>query len=97
MVNKVLIVDDNGNKSSEVSNDEWLKTYGLFQEVYKKEENKDTNVEAKAMLIGIEQSCSLSGFGDTTCITGCGVQVKDTSTGLVGLFYIDSDSHSWSG
>ena len=97
MVNKVLIVDDNGNKVSEVKNDEWLKTYGLFQEVYKKEENKDSNAEAKAMLNGVEQSCSLSGFGDTTCITGCGVQVKDTHTGLVGLFYIDSDSHTWEG
>ena len=97
MVNKVIIVDENGNKSSEVTNDEWLKTYGLFQEVYKKEENKDANSEAKAMLNGISQSCSLSGFGDTTCITGCGVQVKDTHTGLIGLFYIDSDSHSWSG
>ena len=97
MVNKVLIVDDNGNKVSEVKNDEWLKTYGLFQEVYKKEENKDSNTEAKAMLSGIEQSCSLSGFGDTTCITGYGVQVKDTHTGLIGLFYIDSDTHTWEG
>ena len=97
MVNKVLIVDDNGNKVSEVKNDEWLKTYGLFQEVYKKEENKDSNSEAKAMLNGINQSCSLTGFGDTTCITGYGVQVKDTHTGLVGLFYIDSDTHTWEG
>ena len=97
MVNKVLIVDDNGNKVSEVVNDEWIKTYGLFQDVYKQEENKDANAEAKAMLNGIEQSCSLSGFGDTTCITGCGVQVKDSNTGLIGLFYIDSDAHSWSG
>ena len=97
MVNKVLIVDDNGNKSSEVSNDEWLKTYGLFQEVYKKEENKDANTEAKAMLNGIEQTCSLTGFGDTTCITGYGVEVKDNYTGLVGLFYIDSDTHTWEG
>ena len=97
MVNKVLIVDDNGDKVSEVKNDEWLKTYGLFQEVYKKEENKDSNSEAKALLSGIEQTCSLSGFGDTTCITGYGVEVKDTHTGLVGLFYIDSDSHTWEG
>ena len=97
MVNKVIIVDENGNKSSEVVNDEWLKTYGLFQEVYKKEENKDSNTEAKALLNGIEQSCSLSGFGDTTCITGHGVQVKDSHTGLVGLFYIDSDTHTWEG
>ena len=97
MVNKVLIVDDNGDKITEVSNDEWLKTYGLFQDVYKKQEDKDSNAEAKAMLNGIEQSCSLSGFGDTTCITGYGVQVKDTHTGLVGLFYIDSDTHTWEG
>lgn len=97
MVNKVLIVDDNGNKISEVKNDDWLKTYGLFQEVYKKQEDKDANAEAKAMLNGIEQTCSLSGFGDTTCITGMGVQVKDTYTGLVGLFYIDSDTHTWEG
>ena len=97
MVNKVLIVDDNGNKVSEAKNDDWLKTYGLFQEVYKKEENKDANAEAKALLNGISQSCSLSGFGDTTCITGYGVQVKDTNTGLIGLFYIDSDTHTWQG
>lgn len=97
MVNKVLIVDDNGNKVSEVANDEWLKTYGLFQEVYKKQEDKDANAEAKAMLKDIEQTCSLTGFGDTTCITGYGVQVKDSYTGLVGLFYIDSDTHTWEG
>ena len=97
MVNKILIVDDNGDKISEVSNDEWLKTYGLFQDVYKKQEDKDANAEAKAMLNGVEQSCSLSGFGDTTCITGYGVEVKDNYTGLVGLFYIDSDTHTWEG
>ena len=65
--------------------------------MYKQEENKDSNTEAKAMLNGIEQSCSLTGFGDTSCITGYGVQVKDIHTGLVGLFYIDSDTHRWSG
>ena len=97
MVNKVLIVDDNGNKVSEVKNDEWLKTYGLFQDVYKQQEGKDSNAEAKAMLKDIEKTCSLTGFGDTTCITGYGVQVKDTYTGLVGLFYIDSDTHTWEG
>lgn len=97
MVNKVLIVDENGNKVSEVKNEEWHKTYGLFQDVYKQQEGKDSNAEAKAMLKDIEQTCNLTGFGDTTCITGYGVQVKDTHTGLVGLFYIDSDTHTWEG
>lgn len=97
MVNKVLIVDENGNKVSEVKNEEWHKAYGLFQDVYKQQEGKDSNAEAKTMLKDIEQTCSLTGFGDTTCITGYGVQVKDTHTGLVGLFYIDSDTHTWEG
>ena len=97
MVNKVLIVDDNGNKVSEVNDDNLLKTYGLFQDIYKQEENKNSTTEAKSMLKGVSQTCSLSGFGDTTCITGYGVQVKDSSTGLVGLFYIDSDTHTWEG
>ena len=97
MVNKVLIVDENGNKVSEVKNEEWHKAYGLFQDVYKQQEGKDSNAEAKAMLKDIEQTCSLTGFGDTTCITGYGVQIKDSHTGLVGLFYIDSDTHIWEG
>ena len=51
--------------------------------------------EAKKMLTGRERSASLDGYGDTTCITGFGVTVTDSSTGLKGLFYIDTDSHTW--
>ena len=51
--------------------------------------------EAKKMLTGRERSASLDGYGDTTCITGYGVTVTDSSTGLKGLFYIDTDSHTW--
>ena len=51
--------------------------------------------EAKKMLSDRERSASLEGYGDTTCITGYGVTVTDSSTGLTGLFYIDTDSHTW--
>lgn len=97
MVNKVIIVDENGNKKSEVRDDDMLKIHGLFQEVYKIEEGKDSNLEAKNMLKGVAKTCSLSGFGDTSCRVGYGVEVKDTHTGLTGLFYIDSDTHTWEG
>lgn len=97
MVNKVIIVDENGNKKSEVKDDNMLKVHGLFQQVYKIEEGKDSNLEAKNMLKGIEKTCSLTGYGDTTCITGFGVEVKDSHTGLVGHFYIDADTHTWEG
>ena len=56
---------------------------------------KKANTEAEKMLQGRERSASLDGYGDTTCITGYGVTVKDTSTGLTGLFYIDTDEHTW--
>ena len=95
MVNCVVIVDEKGEKISEVIDNDMLKTHGLFQEIYKAEEKKDSISEAKAMLKGVEQTCSLSGFGDTTCKTGYGVEIKDSTTGLVGLFYIDADTHTW--
>ena len=43
----------------------------------------------------IERKASLSGFGDSSCKSGYGVKVKDEYTGLVGLFYIDEDIHTW--
>lgn len=95
MINKVLIVDEQGNNVSQVADSEMAKMHGLFQEVYKQEEGKDANVEAKKLLKGVEQTCSLNGFGDITCLTGYGVNVKDTNTGLVGHFYIDGDTHTW--
>ncbi|EQK39744.1 nlpC/P60 family protein [[Clostridium] bifermentans ATCC 638] len=97
MVNNVIIVDENGNKVSEVNDMDMVKIHGLFQDVYKAEEGKDATAEAKKLLKGVEQTCTLSGFGDTSCQTGYGVQIKDSATGLVGLFYIDSDTHTWEG
>lgn len=95
MVNRVLIVDQTGNKQSEVRDSEMLRIHGLFQDVYKSEEGKDSTVEAKKLLKGVEQTCSISGFGDISCTSGYGVQIKDSATNLVGLFFIDGDTHTW--
>lgn len=97
MVNQVVVVDEKGNKKSSVKDEGLLKIHGLFQEIYQIEKDKDATAEAKAMLKGVEQSCTLEGFGDTSCIVGYNVKVKDTATGLVGSFYINSDVHTWVG
>lgn len=97
MINKVIIVNDDGSKKSEVKNDDLIKVHGLFQDVYEVEEGKDSTSEAKAMLKDIERTMSLSGYGDNTCITGFGVKVLDKITGMAGLFYIDADTHTWEG
>ncbi|HBG1230839.1 TPA: C40 family peptidase [Clostridioides difficile] len=92
--NKVLVVDQYGNKISEKVNDEIFKDVGvIMQKVIQQQENNTVDVESEFK--GIEQTCNLKGYGDVSCITGRGVKVKDSYTGLVGLFYIDTDKHNW--
>ena len=96
MVNRVKIYDDKNNYIGKVENSDWIKLYGILQDVYTKEKGKNVNTEAKAMLKDIERSASISvDMGDNACITGNAVKVKETFTGLVGLFYIDSDTHTF--
>ena len=95
VVNKVVIVDENYNYVKEVKDDESIKLYNVFKEYIKQGENEDVTEEAKSKLKGAEKKCTLSGFGDYTCITGRAVKVKDSYTGLIGLFYIDADTHTW--
>lgn len=95
VVNKVVIVDENYNYVKEVKDDESIKLYNVFKEYIKQGENEDATEEAKSKLKGAEKKCTLSGFGDYTCITGRAVKVKDSYTGLIGLFYIDADTHTW--
>ncbi|WP_418658146.1 XkdQ/YqbQ family protein [Clostridioides difficile] len=92
--NKVLVVDQYGNKISEKIDDKIFKDVGvIMQKVIQQQENSTVDVESEFK--GIEQTCNLKGYGDVSCITGRGVKVKDSYTGLVGLFYIDTDKHNW--
>ena len=95
VVNKVDILDDNYNYIKSVSNEESIKLYNVFKEFVKQGEGEDATELAKSKLQDVERRCTLSGFGDYTCITGRAVKVKDSYTGLVGLFYIDADTHKW--
>ena len=95
MVNKVKIYDGEGNPIGAVQNDEDLK-YGIFQEVYTKEEGKDANTTAKSMFSGVEKTFTLECINNNKAITGAGAIIRDSSTGLSGLVWIDSDVHTWS-
>jgi cell wall-associated NlpC family hydrolase len=95
MVNKVKVYSSEETFVKDITNDEDMKLYGTFSKVLKQEENKDTDAEAKNLLKKIERKATIDGFGDSSCITGYGVKVKDAYTGLVGLFYIDEDIHTF--
>ena len=95
MINKVVVIDKDGKTLSTMQNQNDIKNYGQFQKILKSEEGKDATLEAKAQLNGITQKTTLKGIGDTSCITGYALTVKDDYTGVVGLFYIESDKHTW--
>ena len=96
MVNKVRIYDGEGNQTGVVQNDEDVKKYGVFQQTYTKEEGKDPNTTAKSMFSGVEKTFTLNCINHNGAVTGSGAIVRDSSTGLSGLVWIDSDTHTWS-
>lgn len=95
MINRVKIYDENGKYIGKVENSEWIKSYGILQDVYTKEKDKNAYTVAKNMLKGVEKSLNIKALGNIECITGMAVKVKDKAIGLTGLFYIDSDTHTF--
>lgn len=92
---KVVVINDDGKTVYTKVDSKLMKLCGCLQKIVKKEEGKSSAEQAKEAIKGIEKKASIKGFGDTTCLTGYGVHVKDSSTGLTGLFYIDQDKHTW--
>lgn len=96
MVNRVRIYDGKGNSIGMVENAEWINKYGLLQDIYTKEKDKQAKTVAKSMLVDVQKVAKITALGNVQCITGNGIEVKDASSGLIGVFYIDSDTHTWS-
>ncbi|MCI8483506.1 MAG: hypothetical protein HFH41_04105 [Lachnospiraceae bacterium] len=98
MVDKVLIYNEKGKQIGVVKNAGHLKRYGLYQEIYTKEQGVNAKRAAKNMLAGIEKKVNVDVIeGNVKCTAGNGVKVHDKATGLDGLFWIDSDTHTWEG
>jgi hypothetical protein len=70
---------------------------GIFQDVYTKEQDKQAGTVASNMLRGIEQSMELTTLGNTSYASGKLVNIEDSATKQLVLFFIVSDSHSWRG
>lgn len=96
LVNKVLITDKKGAVIGTVEDLESQAAYGTIQEILQKEEDKDAEAEAKNMLKGSEPTASVTGLpDDIRAVSGYAVLVQEHETGLLGRFYIESDSHTY--
>lgn len=94
MINRVKIYDSEGTQIDEVTDSGNLK-YGLFQETYTEEKDKDAVTQAKAKLHGIDKTFSLECLNDNDLKAGWRVYIYDETTGLNGVAYINSDTHTY--
>lgn len=95
MVNKVIIYDEAGNIVDSVSNQGWINAYGLLQSSIQLDKEKDNIALAQKELKDMERKVQVQALGIIQAITGHAVMLKSTHTKAVGLFYIDTDTHSW--
>ncbi|MPM11554.1 hypothetical protein SDC9_57900 [bioreactor metagenome] len=97
MINRVVITDENDNKVAAREDSEAIALYGLMQTVLKQQKGKDSGKEAKQLLEenGVSQKITVTNLGNSSLIAGSCAVLKEPVTGLYGLFWIDSDTHTW--
>lgn len=87
-MNSVVIV-------GEVKNQNLITAFGTFQEIYRQEDGVNSEAVAKNLLKGIEQTGTVEAAGHIDAVSGFAIGIQDEYTGLVGVFQIDSDTHTW--
>ena len=94
MVNRVYIYNSDNKKIGSVSNADWISKYGVFQNAISVDSGSG-KTEAKNELSGVEKSANLNAIGDIRCVSGKGIMILDSRSGLIGIFWIENDTHTW--
>ncbi|MEG1777340.1 MAG: hypothetical protein RR209_00035 [Angelakisella sp.] len=96
MVNSVLIYDKDEKHIGTEQDAAAKKLYGVMQECIR--DNDGDGVRAAKRLIarnGLQRKITVENLGNIANITGGTVVVQEPFTGLYGLFWIDSDIHTF--
>ena len=100
MVNQVIILDKNGTQvGAAVKNAEAITRYGLFQATINQTKGRDAAAEARKTLAdgALEQKITAQVRGNPGLIAGNCAVLQEPVTGLYGLCWIDSDTHTFKG
>ncbi len=97
MINQVAIYNENDKLIRTLKNSEQIKLYGVLQSYIKQSKGEDVTKDAKRLMSdnGVNQRITVENLGNISNITGGTVVVREPYTGVYGLFYIDSDAHTW--
>lgn len=95
IVNKVLIIDNEGYLINSVQNSDSISQYGLFQDVYKYDEDSKNNLaDASLMLTDGENEGRIVVNNNNSCISGRYIKVIEPVNNFNGIFEIVSDNHT---
>ena len=95
IIDLVKIFNDKHQQVGVVTNEKYLKKYGVYQAAYQKESGKSSTKGAKAMLVSSTREASVEALGDIRALSGYSIKIKDPATGLEGKFFVTSDSHTF--
>ena len=95
--NSVAIYTDAGKLVRTVDDAESVALYGQFQHILTQREGEDAGAQAQAWLEdnGLQQTITVECLGDPDLISGNAVLLRSNTTGVTGLCWIDSDTHTW--
>lgn len=97
LVSQVGIYNESGTLIRTRKNEEAIALCGVMQRYIQTAKDKDVDAEAASILEDndIKRTISVEAFGDPSLLTGGSVIVREPVTGLYGLYWIDSDQHTW--
>lgn len=97
MVNKVKIYDENNNYISKVQTNGEIAYYGILQDNYVKEKDKDANVVAKNKLHGVDKEVECKVLGNWDYRTGYAVHTQIPYVDILSnaKMHIIADTHTW--
>ena len=94
-VTRVALYDKEGKFLSNVDGD--VSSYGVLQKILIQSDNEDKSAEAQKEIDenGYKQTMTVTCMGDMRLITGNTAIVQEPYTGIVGLFWIIEDKHTF--
>ena len=84
----MAIYDANGNFLRRTGDDTTQKLLGVMERHITQRENTDATAEAKKLLVdgAVQRNVTVNVLGDTALLTGETVVVRESATGLQGVF-----------
>lgn len=99
LVSQVGIYNQNGELVRVRRNEDAIAMVGVLQSYIQTAKNKDVDAEAASLLEDndVKRTITVTAFGDPAFLSGGSVIAREPVTGLYGLYWIDSDAHTWRG